>query len=103
DIEKMNAAYRERRDYIYQRLTDMGLSVTLPQGTFYIFPNVSAYDQDSFRFCNQLLEREQLAIVPGKSFSDFAEGYVRLSFACDMPTIEEACNRLERFLSYYQA
>ncbi|MDF0101791.1 aminotransferase class I/II-fold pyridoxal phosphate-dependent enzyme [Staphylococcus pseudintermedius] len=103
DIEKMNAAYRERRDYIYQRLTDMGLSVTLPQGTFYIFPNVSEYDQDSFRFCNQLLEREQLAIVPGKSFSDFAEGYVRLSFACDMPTIEEACNRLERFLSYYQA
>ncbi|AKS68275.1 N-acetyl-L,L-diaminopimelate aminotransferase [Staphylococcus schleiferi] len=102
DIQKMNAAYRERRDYIYARLVDMGLPVTLPQGTFYIFPDVSAYDSDSFRFCNQLLETEQLAIVPGKSFSDYAEGYVRLSFACDMETIKEACDRLEHFISHYE-
>ncbi|ARJ50777.1 aminotransferase class I/II-fold pyridoxal phosphate-dependent enzyme [Staphylococcus lutrae] len=103
NIEKMNAAYRARRDYVYQRLTDMNLPVMLPQGTFYIFPDVSAYDCDSFRFCNQLLEHEQLAIVPGKSFSDFSEGYVRLSFACDMDTLKAACDRLERFLSYYRA
>ncbi|HHU6751103.1 TPA: aminotransferase class I/II-fold pyridoxal phosphate-dependent enzyme [Staphylococcus pseudintermedius] len=99
----MPAAYRERRASIYKRLTDMKLPVILPQGAFYIFPDVSAYNQDSFRFCNQLLEWEQLAIVPGKFFTGFAEGYVRLSFVCDMPTIEEACNRLNRFLSYFQA
>lgn len=100
-IKEMNRVYKKRRDYFYQRLKNMGLPVKLPEGTFYIFPDISAYDNDSFRFCHELLEREQLAIVPGKSFSNFSEGYVRLSFACSMDFIVEACNRLERFLKTY--
>lgn len=101
DIKKMNQSYLKRRDYIYDRIKKMNLSVTKPEGTFYIFPNISQYNKDSFKFCTQLLESEQLAVVPGKSFSEFGEGHIRMSFACTMEEIESACDRLERFLENY--
>ncbi|MCS4502353.1 pyridoxal phosphate-dependent aminotransferase, partial [Staphylococcus aureus] len=101
DIKKMNQSYLKRRDYIYDRIKKMNLSVTKPEGTFYIFPNISQYNKDSFKFCTQLLESEQLAVVPGKSFSEFGEGHIRMSFACTMEEIENACDRLERFLENY--
>ena len=101
DIEKMNQAYLERRNYIYNRIQKMGLPVEKPEGAFYIFPDISQYNPDSFEFCTQLLEREQLAVVPGKSFSQFGEGHIRLSFACTMQEITEACDRLQRFLVHY--
>lgn len=102
DIKKMNQAYEERRDYIYSRIKQMGLSVEKPQGTFYIFSDISEYNKDSFEFCTQLLEGEQLAVVPGRSFSEFGEGHIRLSFACTMEEIKEACDRLENFLKSYK-
>ncbi|TDL93418.1 aminotransferase class I/II-fold pyridoxal phosphate-dependent enzyme [Macrococcus brunensis] len=102
DVTKMNDAYIERRNYLYDRLIGMGLPVIKPQGAFYIFPDISAYSNDSFQFANDLIEQEQLAVVPGKSFSDLGEGYIRLSFACTMEEIIEACDRLERFLNHYQ-
>lgn len=102
DIKKMNTAYMERRDYLYQRLTRMGLPVIKPQGAFYIFPDISAYNKDSFQFANDLIEQVQLAVVPGKSFSDYGEGHIRLSFACSMEEIVDACDRLERFLSQHK-
>ncbi|RIN23072.1 aminotransferase class I/II-fold pyridoxal phosphate-dependent enzyme [Staphylococcus succinus] len=102
DIKKMNQAYLERRNYIYSRIQKMGLPVEKPEGAFYIFPDVSQYNKDSFAFCTQLLESEQLAVVPGKSFSEFGEGHIRLSFACTMQEIKEACNRLQRFLENYK-
>lgn len=101
DIEKMNQAYLERRNYIYSRIQKMGLPVEKPEGAFYIFPDISQYNPDSFEFCTQLLEREQLAVVPGKSFSQFGEGHIRLSFACTMQEITEACDRLQRFIVNY--
>lgn len=102
DIKGMNAAYIERRDYLYDRLTQMNLPVIKPQGAFYIFPDISAYNNDSFQFANDLIEAVQLAVVPGKSFSEAGEGHIRLSFACSMEEIVEACDRLERFLSQYK-
>lgn len=96
--KEMNEAYIERRDYIYQRLLDMGLEVSKPTGAFYIFPSIRKYDTDSFRFATDLLEATQLAVVPGRSFSEFGEGHIRLSFACSMAELEEAADRLERYI-----
>lgn len=97
--KEMNKAYIERRDYIYQRLLDMGLEVSKPTGAFYIFPSIKKYDTDSFRFATNLLESTQLAVVPGRSFSEFGEGHIRLSFACSMAELEEAADRLERYIN----
>lgn len=100
-LAKMNEAYKERRDFTYKRLRDMGLPVELPKGAFYIFPIIAEYNNDSFEFASELLEAEHLAVVPGRTFSIYGEGHIRLSFACSMEELEEGCNRLERFLLTY--
>ncbi len=101
EIISMNKAYKERRDYLYDKLTQMGLPVEKPQGAFYIFPDISAYHSDSYQFATDLLESERLAVVPGSAFSKYGEGHIRLSFASTMEEIKEACVRLERFLNNY--
>lgn len=100
-LAKMNEAYKERRDFTYKRLREMGLPVELPKGAFYIFPIIAEYNKDSFEFASELLEAEHLAVVPGRTFSIYGEGHIRLSFACSMEELEEGCNRLERFLLTY--
>lgn len=102
DLEAMNDAYKTRRDYLFDRLTGMGLPVEKPTGAFYIFPDISEYSNDSFQFCLDLIEQEQLAVVPGASFSPYGEGHIRLSFAATMEELVEACNRLENFLKNYK-
>ncbi|TDM38699.1 aminotransferase class I/II-fold pyridoxal phosphate-dependent enzyme [Macrococcoides canis] len=101
EIIAMNKAYKERRDYLYDKLTLMELPVEKPQGAFYIFPDISAYNSDSYQFATDLLESERLAVVPGSAFSEYGEGHIRLSFASTMEEIKEACVRLERFLNNY--
>lgn len=95
----MNAAYVERRDYIYGRLVDMGLDVVMPKGAFYIFPSVRKYNDSSFDFAVELLEATQVAVVPGSAFSEYGEGHIRISFATSMENLETAADRMERFLS----
>lgn len=94
----MNAAYQERRDYIYRRLIDMGLDTVLPEGAFYIFPSIKKYNESSFGFAVELLEEAGVAVVPGSAFSEYGEGHIRISFATSMENLEEAADRMERFL-----
>lgn len=101
-LAKMNEAYKERRDFVYKRLKEMGLPVELPKGAFYIFPTISEYNEDSFEFAQELLDAEHLAVVPGRAFSKYGEGHIRLSFACSMEELQEGCKRLEHFLSNYK-
>jgi aspartate aminotransferase len=73
------------------------------QGAFYLLPNVeSAMRAKRFatdiEFCEQLLERTGVALVPGTAFG--APGHVRLSFAASMTTLEAALTRLREFLSH---
>lgn len=96
--KEMNRAYIQRRDYIYKRLIDMGLEVSKPTGAFYIFPSIRKYEEDSFKFATDLLESVHLAVVPGRSFSDYGEGHIRLSFACSMEELTEAADRLEKYI-----
>ncbi|RXK19244.1 aminotransferase class I/II-fold pyridoxal phosphate-dependent enzyme [Macrococcus sp. DPC7161] len=104
DLPKiMNKSYIESRNYVYQRLLNMGLDVVKPKGAFYIFPSIKKYSNDSFQFANDLIESVQLAVVPGLAFGEFGEGHIRLSFACSMETLVEACNRLEQFINKLEA
>jgi aspartate aminotransferase len=68
-----------------------------PNGAFYAFPDVSAYGLGSMQFCDQVLEREGLALVPGGAFGD--DRCVRLSCAVSSATIDDGLARLGRFLA----
>lgn len=98
DAQSMRDQYRIRRDYVYKRLQDMGLEVVKPNGSFYFFPSISKFGKTSSEFAVDLLKNAKVALIPGDSFSDYGEGYVRLSYTQPMEVLEEALNRLEKYL-----
>jgi aminotransferase len=98
DAVAMREEYKARRDYVYQRLVDMGLDVVKPEGAFYFFPSIKKFRMKSFEFATRLLQEQGVAVVPGDAFSTMGEGYFRLSYAYSRETLEEGCNRLEKFV-----
>lgn len=96
---EMAATYRERRDLIVERLTQMGLETKTPQGAFYVFPSIEKFNMTSFEFADRLLEEEHVAVVPGSGFTEFGEGFIRISYATSIENINEGLKRIERFVN----
>lgn len=102
-IDVMVNAFETRHAYIVERLQKMpGIAVIPADGTFYLFPNVEeaiAYRglKNDLEFSEELLRETGLALVPGSAFG--TQGSIRLSFAVGMPTLHDAMDRLERFVS----
>ena len=99
DAEPMKKEYIQRRDYIIEKMTDLGFEIIKPDGAFYIFAKIPAgYDQDSFAFLKEFAQKKAVAFIPGAAFGQYGEGYVRLSYAASMETIREAMKRLEEYM-----
>ena len=99
DAEPMKKEYIQRRDYIIEKMTDLGFEIIKPDGAFYIFAKIPAgYNQDSFAFLKDFAHKKAVAFIPGAAFGQYGEGYVRLSYAASMETIKEAMKRLEEYM-----
>jgi aminotransferase len=98
DAEEMKEAYKMRRNYVYERLTKIGLKAVKPDGAFYFFIKLPDGASNSLDFCLELVEKAGVAVVPGDAFSALGQGYFRLSYAYSLDTLTEALNRLEAFL-----
>lgn len=101
-IQPLVKAFHERHDYLIKRLSAIdGMSVIPADGTFYLFPNIElpmkqlGYAND-IAFAEALLEQKGVALVPGSAFG--TPGCIRLSFATDLKTLEDAVNRIESFI-----
>ena len=105
-VAQMVEAFKQRRDYIVDRLNSMeGISCPMPQGAFYVFPDLSAFSgsraggktiSTSLDMADYLLEEAKIACVPGIAFGD--DRFIRFSYATDPNIIEEGMNRLEEAL-----
>jgi aminotransferase len=95
---EMNVEYMKRRDFVFERLTSMGLDVVKPNGAFYIFPSIKKFGIASFEFATKLLHEGGVAVVPGSTFTELGEGYIRISYAYAMPVLEEGMNRIQQFI-----
>jgi aminotransferase len=102
DAVEMKQAYLERREFVYERLNKMNLSVVKPDGAFYFFVKLPNAFPNSFDFALQLVKERGVAVVPGSAFSPLGEGYIRISFAYSMEVLAEALDRLEAFLKDHQ-
>lgn len=99
DAEPMKKEYIQRRDYIIEKMTALGFEIIKPDGAFYIFAKIPAgYNQDSFAFLKDFAQKKAVAFIPGAAFGRYGEGYVRLSYAASMETIQEAMKRLEEYM-----
>ena len=95
---EMNVEYMKRRDFVYEKLTGMGLDTIKPNGAFYIFPSIGKYGYDSHSFATKLMREGGVAVVPGSAFTSYADGYIRISYAYAMPILEKGMDRLDLFL-----
>jgi len=110
-IREMVAAFRQRRDFVLERLQAIdGITCPKPEGAFYLFPQVSAFYgrrtpdgqtiTDSESLCLYLLEQCHVALVPGQAFGD--PNGVRISYAASMENLAEAMRRIEAGLAALQ-
>ena len=97
-IDAGRAAYRQRRDLLVGGLNELGLTCALPAGAFYAFPDVSRISSNSREASEILLDRAQVATVPGSVFGPDGEGHVRFSFSTSLETIEGGLESLRRNL-----
>jgi len=97
-LQEHRDAYRQRRDLLVAGLNELNLPCVPPAGAFYAFPNVSRIDPDSRRAAEVLLERAQVATVPGSVFGPHGEGHLRFSFSTSIETIEAGLDSLRRNL-----
>jgi aminotransferase len=97
-VETMVDSYAQRRELMVERINAIeGLHLIRPEATFYAFVNVKDWGLNSWELATQLLEKHNLATIPGSAFGPAGEGYLRLTFAVSPETINEACDRLEAF------
>lgn len=96
--EEIRRGYRLRRDLLVSGLNELGLTCAPPAGAFYAFPDVSRVHPDSRTAADILLERAQVATVPGIVFGEHGEGRLRFSFSTTPETIQAGLDSLRRHL-----
>ncbi|KQL36467.1 aromatic amino acid aminotransferase [Bacillus sp. FJAT-25509] len=96
---EMAKEYKIRRNYMIDRLEKMGLPCIKPEGAFYLFPSIKEFNMPSMEFALNLVEKHNLAVIPGEAFSEYGDSYIRLSYAYSMKELELACDRLEEFVT----
>jgi aspartate/methionine/tyrosine aminotransferase len=99
ELEKMVAEFRKRREVIVEGLNKIkGLTCTNPHGAFYAFPNIKRTGMNSRKLGDELLQKAGVAVLPGISFGQYGEGFLRLSFANSIENIKKALDRIEKHL-----
>lgn len=99
DVIYMRESYNQRRRFLYHELQRLGLPCFLPEGAFYMFPDIREFGMTSEDFALDLLKEEKVAVVPGSAFGDCGEGFIRISYAYSIEELKEALLRIERYLN----
>jgi len=99
-VEEKRKVFRKRRDVIVKGLNKIpGVSCQMPLGAFYVFPNIKSFARSSDDLANYLLEESGVALLPGTSFGDMGEGYLRLCYANSIERIERALELIKEALA----
>ena len=103
-LKPMLSAFKERHEYVYQRLNAIdGISCLPSDGTFYSFPDVRGFIDkldgvnDDLELSEYLIEKAGVALVPGSAFG--SPGYIRISFATSLDVLKDALDRIEKVVS----
>ncbi len=102
DVERMRTVFERRREIISSLLKEIpGVELVMPDGAFYVYPGIAKllkkHEMTTAEFCEILLTKYNLALVPGEAFG--TEGFVRFSFAASDETIIKGVERFERALN----
>ncbi|MEO8286359.1 MAG: pyridoxal phosphate-dependent aminotransferase [Chloroflexota bacterium] len=96
EVDQMLHAFAARRELVYKGLNSIpGLRCNKPEGAFYAFPNITDTGLESRAYADYLLREADVAVLPGTSFGEYGEGYIRISFANSEANLAEAMKRIE--------
>lgn len=98
EVAHMRKEYELRRNFIVRSFNDLGLECFKPLGAFYVFPKIAGTGLTSREFSLGLLEKKQVACVPGTAFGPSGEGFVRCSYATGLDQIKIAMTRIGEFV-----
>ena len=98
EVEEMRASYLSRRNFLVKTFNDMGLHTFNPMGAFYVFPCIRSTGLTSEEFCEELLNDQKVACVPGTAFGDAGEGFIRVSYAYSLEELKIATEKIKLFL-----
>lgn len=101
-IERMRSTYDRRRRLLVKAFREMGLECFEPLGAFYVFPCIQSLGMSSEDFCERLLYEEKVAVVPGTAFGASGEGFIRCSYATATDKVQEAAQRIARFVERHR-
>lgn len=90
--------YALRRQAIVAGLNRIGLTCHMPAGAFYAFPSIAATGLPAQEFASRLLHEARVAVVPGEAFGPGGAGHIRCAYATGLSQIEQALDRMARFL-----
>lgn len=95
EVKSMVAEFRQRRDIIVDGLNKIpGFRCLVPQGAFYVFPNITGTGMKSKPLANLLLNEAGVASLSGSDFGAYGEGYIRFSYANSVDNIQLALERI---------
>jgi len=96
----MYSEYEERRNMVVDGINSIpGLNCITPGGAFYVFVNIKKTGMTSESFCEYILEDSGVAILPGTSFGEFGEGFIRICYAISQNKIKNALERIKKSIS----
>jgi aspartate aminotransferase len=98
-VKVMVSEYQRRRDVIVTGLNAIpGITCQKPKGAFYAFPNITGTGMGSTELANLILEKAGVALLPGNSFGEYGEGYLRLSYANSIENIQKGLDKIRATL-----
>lgn len=103
DVRRFVAEFDRRRKLMVKGVQDMGLTVYEPHGAFYVFPSIRSTGMDDVEFAERLLDEEKVVVIPGSTFGECGRGHVRMCYAAPYNLIEEALERIGRFVERHRA
>ena len=99
-VDVMVTEYQRRRDAIVDGLNAIsGFVCQKPQGAFYVFPNITETGMVSTELANLILEKAGVALLPGKSFGEYGEGYLRISYANSLENIQKGLEKIRAVIT----
>ena len=92
--------YLENRNYLISKLQNIGIrDIIVPKGAFYLYVNISKFNNDSYDFCKRMVNDIGVTLAPGKDFDDKrGNNYVRFSYSCEKIELEESLKLIKNWL-----
>ena len=97
-IEEGNKGYRRKQEIMVKGFKELGWPIdekTVPHTTFYLWLPIPKRYSSAFDFCEEVLKKSGVVLVPGNAFGNYGEGFFRLSFVCSDEQLQEVIDRFK--------